>query len=90
MCRRFYNKDQVVRTSEDYSSLKKTRRLTCRIERFSGSGLRAPLLWPALQLSWPHPVHSRPESPGSLCAIAGQNCGGEGKESVICYLFSSV
>ena len=63
MCRRFYNKDQVVRTSEDYSSLKKTRRLMCRIERFSGFGLRAPLLWPALQLSWPHPVYSRPESP---------------------------
>lgn len=38
MCRRFCNKDQVVRTSEDYCSLKKTRRLTFRIERLSGPG----------------------------------------------------
>lgn len=34
----FSNKDQVVRTSEDCCSLKKTRRLTLRIERLSVPG----------------------------------------------------
>lgn len=57
MCRSFSNKDQVVRTSDDCCSLKKTRRLTLWIERLSvprkvrGLGSRStPLTCPAAVL----------------------------------------
>ena len=58
MCRSFSKKDQVVRTSDDCCSLKKTRRLTLWVERLSvpgkvqGLGSRAtPLTCPAAVLA---------------------------------------